>query len=79
MTMFDYMSYELSHTREMNHGDRFWALLNSMTGGKAFELREELKKYKPMLKSFLIYLYYRLLKSTYFISINYAFNYVLNG
>ena len=38
------MLHELCHTREMNHGPHFWALLDNLTGGKAKALREELKK-----------------------------------
>ncbi|MEG0647917.1 MAG: YgjP-like metallopeptidase domain-containing protein, partial [Bacteroides sp.] len=34
------------HTREMNHGDRFWHLLNELTDGKALDLRQELKRHK---------------------------------
>ena len=32
--------------REMNHGEHFWELLNSMTGNKAQDFRKELRKYK---------------------------------
>lgn len=48
--LIDYvLLHELAHTCEMNHGERFWALLNEMTDGKAQSLREELRKFNAVI------------------------------
>ena len=44
--LVDYvLCHELAHLREMNHGPRFWKVLDGMTGGRARELEREMRHF----------------------------------
>lgn len=45
--LMDYvLLHELTHTREMNHGPKFWEILDGLTEGRAKTLRAELRQFR---------------------------------
>lgn len=41
--------HELAHTKIKNHGPAFWALLDTLSGGRAKELTREIRKFSPFI------------------------------